>query len=107
MLKYFVQIRTVHIHKFVFQSSRSKRGVGILFKSDFDVSEEAREADPEDNFLLLRVSAKGARLIIGSVYGPNDHNPGFFARLKAAVNNLGNFPTIIGGDWNCTFSTIQ
>ena len=34
-------------YKFFFQSSRSKRGVGILFKNDFDVSVEAREADPD------------------------------------------------------------
>ena len=91
-------------YKFLFQSSRNKRGVGILIKNDISFLEEAREADPEDNFLLLRASIKGTNVIIGAVYGPNDYNPQFFVNLKRAIDRLGNWPILIGGDWNCTFS---
>ena len=69
-------------YQFLFQSSRNKRGVGILIKNDVSFLEEAREADPEDNFLLLRASIKGTNVIIGAVYGPNDYNPQFFVNLK-------------------------
>ena len=91
-------------YKFLFQSSRNKRGVGILIKNDLVFLEEAREADPEDNFLLLRATVKGSSIIIGSIYGPNDYNPQFFAALKNAIDRLGNWPVLLGGDWNCTFS---
>ena len=77
----------------------------MLIITDINFSEEAREADPEENYLLLRASIKGRTVIVGSIYGPNDHNPGFFHRLKAAITKLGEWPTIIGGDWNCTFSS--
>jgi hypothetical protein len=64
------------------------------------------ERDPEDNFLALRVSSGDKEIIIGSVYGPNKHCPAFFDNLYASISRLGNLPTIIGGDWNCTFSAL-
>ena len=91
-------------YNFIFQSSRNKRGVGILIKNSLVFAESARESDPDDNFLLLRVTVQGSTMIIGSVYGPNDPNPDFFTRLEAAIISLGNWPVILGGDWNCTFS---
>ena len=91
-------------YKFLFQSFRNKRGVGILIINDISFLEEAREADPEDNFLLLRASIKGSKMILGAVYGPNDYNPQFFFYLKNAIDRLGNWPILIGGDRNCTFS---
>ena len=50
-------------YKFVFQSSRNKRGVGILFKNAISISEEARVSDPDNNFLLLHVTFKGTTMI--------------------------------------------
>ena len=92
-------------YKFIFNSSMNKRGVGILIKKCLDISEEERRTDPEENFLLVRVLYKGTALILGSIYGPNDYNPDFFTRLETAIRSLGDVPVIIGGDWNCTFST--
>ena len=86
------------------QSSRSKRGVGILINNKITFSVLATEADPEDNFLLLRIILRGKTVILGSIYGPNDYNPDFFQRLRVALTNLGPWPVILGGDWNCTFS---
>ena len=65
-------------YKLLFQSYRNKRGVGILIKNSLIFSELARESDPEDNFLLLRVTIQGTTMIVGSIYGPNDPNPDFF-----------------------------
>ena len=91
-------------YSFFSHSSRSKRGVGILIKNNLLFTEEARETDPDDNFLLIRGSIKGNTLIIGSVYGPNSFNPDFFLALENAIRNLGNWPVVLGGDWNCTVS---
>ena len=92
-------------YNLVFNSTKSKRGVGILYKTCLNFTEEARESDPEENYLLIRTEIKGTKFILGSVYGPNDFNPDFFARLGRAVTARGDWPEIIGGDWNCTFSS--
>ncbi len=88
------------------QSCSNKRGVGILIKQNLNLTVLQEERDPDDNFLALRVSSGGKELIIGSVYGPNNHNPAFFDRLHTILSRLGNLPVIIGGDWNCTYSAL-
>jgi hypothetical protein len=93
-------------YKFYFQSCSNKRGVGILIKQNLNLVILQEERDPDDNYLALRVSAGEKELIIGSVYGPNNHNPVFFDRLYTSLSRLGNLPTIIGGDWNCTYSAL-
>ena len=44
-------------------------------------------------------------VILGSINGPNEYNPNFFNLLDTAIRDLGNWPIILGGDWNCTFSS--
>ena len=83
----------------------NKRGVGLLIANDIAFSVSDREEDPEENFLLLKLNIKGRLAILGSIYGPNDQNPGFFDRLKNSLRRLGNLPVLLGGDWNCTFAT--
>jgi exonuclease III len=62
----------------------------------------------EDNYLLLRITSGGKELIIGSIYGPNLHNPAFFANLQLSLQRLGSgtLPVVIGGDWNCSYSAL-
>ena len=75
----------------------NKRGVGLLIANDIAFSVSDREEDPEENFLLLKLNIKGRLAILGSIYRPNDPNPGFFDRLKNALRRLGNFPDLLGG----------
>ena len=76
-----------------------------MIANDIVFSVSDREEDPEENFLLLKLNIKGRLAILGSIYGPNDQNPGFFDRLKNSLRRLGNLPVLLGGDWNCTFAT--
>ena len=94
-------------YNFFFHSSRNKRGVGMLIKSNITFSEEARVTDPEENFLLIRAVIQGTTVILGSIYGPNEYNHNFFNHLDTAIRDLGNFPIILGGDWNCTYFLIR
>ena len=98
------RINPYNSYKLLYNSSMNKRGVGILIKHDILFTEAAREEDDEENFLLVKVDIKGKTLILGSIYGPNSHCPNFFVKLKNSLDRLGNFPIILGGDWNCTFS---
>jgi hypothetical protein len=89
-----------------FNSTMNKRGVGILFNKKISYIVQEQRADREENYLLLKLTIKGEDVVIGSIYGPNDHNEGFFTNLKANLKTLSNdlaTPIILGGDWNCTY----
>lgn len=91
-------------YDFICNSTRNKRGTAILIKHNLNISEISRESDPDENFLLILAQLpEGQRLILGSVYGPNQADREFFRKLTTSLNKLGNFPIILGGDWNCTF----
>jgi hypothetical protein len=61
------------------------------------------ERDEDDNFLLAKVVIHEQTVILGAIYGPNNPDPGFYARLNTCISRLGNFPIVLGGDWNTTF----
>ncbi len=88
-----------------YNSTSNKRGTAILIKRSLNLSEINRQSDPSENFLLLLLSnPAGTCFILGSIYGPNNYDPQFFNRLAGALRQLGNYPVILGGDWNCTVS---
>ena len=90
-------------YTFIHNSSSSKRGVGILLKKCLNFTEDAAVRDPEDNFLAVRLTLQGNTFILCAIYGPNDYNPDFFQKIRNAINLLGPYPVVMGGDWNCTF----
>jgi exonuclease III len=89
-----------------FNSTKNKRGVGILINNSLTFSELARRDDPEENYLLLRIRIRGTTVIIGSVYGPNNYDNDFFNRLHHDIVSLGNYLVILAGDWNATYSSL-
>ncbi len=89
-----------------FNSKSNKRGVGILIKNSSNISVLQEKRREDDNSLLLKVSYQGSVFILVSIYGPNSHCPTFFDNLMNDFQVLGNFPIIIGGDWNCTISPL-
>ncbi len=58
------------------------------------------------NFLLIRASLQDNTVILGSIYGPNKRDDDFFTRLSNALTRLGNYPIVLGGDWNATPSCL-
>jgi exonuclease III len=89
-----------------FNSKSNKRGVGILIKNNSNISVLQEKRREDDNSLLLKISYQGSVFILVSIYGPNLHCPTFFDNLTNDLQNLGDFPVIIGGDWNCTTSPL-
>ena len=92
---------------FFFNSSRSKRGVGILIskKIDFQILDTFRDAN--ENILGLHIVISNHNFLLISIYGPNSVDPVFFSDLRRclAVNPDANI--ICGGDWNLTYSTAD
>jgi hypothetical protein len=80
--------------------------VAILINNNLSFTVEAESRDVEENVLLLRCNIGGDNCIIGAIYGPNNYDNNFFEYLQREIIALGNFPKIIGGDWNMTYSNL-
>jgi len=82
-------------------STQSKRGVAILIKKSTGVSILETIADREENYLLAKIiTAEGKTIVVGAVYGPNTADRQFFVNLTRDIRTLGDYPRIVGGDWN-------
>ncbi len=95
-------------YNFYHQSNKNSRGVGILVKRSLNFVYLDCERDPsgEDNFLLIKAEITGLTVILGTIYGPNQRDDNFFEQLDSGLDRLGNFPVVLGGDWNATFSCL-
>jgi exonuclease III len=89
-----------------FNSTKNKRGVAILINNNLSFSVEAEICDEDENVLLLRCNIGGDMCIIGAIYGPNNFDVNFFEFLHREVTALGDYPIVLGGDWNITFSNL-
>jgi exonuclease III len=91
----------------LFNSSRNKRGVGILINKKISYVVNARIDDPDENYLAVQLTLKGEEIIVCSIYGPNVQDVSFFNKLTRDISLLKDnrdTPTVIAGDWNCTYS---
>jgi len=86
-------------------STKNSRGVLILIntKIDYTINHEFR--DDKENILCINLSIGGQAVNLGSIYGPNVDDPDFFRRLRNFLTLFNDCPTILGGDWNATYST--
>ena len=84
-----------------FNSSKSSRGVAILFKSHLPYKIIDCVKCSRENYLILKVSLHDSIFLVGSVYGPTvSHDPNFMENLKRDILSLGNHEFLIGGDLN-------
>ncbi len=89
---------------FHYNSISNCRGVGILIACDLPCKIIYTYKDMDDNILGLVLESDSNIFSICSVYGPNDNNRKFFSSLSGYLESLGDVPTVIGGDWNATYS---
>jgi exonuclease III len=80
----------------------NKRGVGILLKNSLNFTVLDVKKDRGDNILCAKLQLDGKVFIICAIYGPNKHDPIFFTDLRDFFQQLGDYPTVVAGDWNCT-----
>jgi exonuclease III len=98
-------------YDFYYNSSRNKRGVGVLLKTNKNFTVIDQVCSEDENILLLRVNLPGSdphnqtEVIIVSVYGPNTNDPVFFRNLLEMLEDVRHLPIIVGGDWNATYCT--
>ena len=93
----------------IFNSSKNGRGVGILISNSLKFTILDKILDPEENFLLLKITINDITAIIGAIYGPNQTDRPFFSNIQRSISNLmedHEYPIILGGDWNTTWENL-
>jgi len=73
-------------YKFIYNSSKNKRGVGILINSNLDFNLINDHQDVDENILGLFCTVAGVNLLLISIYGPNVDNPDFFGNLESLID---------------------
>jgi exonuclease III len=92
-------------YEFFYNSSLNKRGVGVLIMRSASISVLNQWRDGHDNILGLQLEREGKKFNLIVVYGPNHVQANFCHDLRTCIAYLGDLPLVMGGDWNCTYST--
>jgi exonuclease III len=92
-------------YRFFYNSTKNKRGVGILIKNDLQIDVLEQRSSDCENILALHSRIAGSEVLLVSIYGPNLNDPAFFDYLSVLFGDFNNCPIICGGDWNCVLST--
>jgi exonuclease III len=90
-------------YNFLHNSPKSNRGVGILVKTCNDFDQIEIKKDQTGNYLLIKCNLNGVTVLLGSVYGPNENDLGFYTDLESQIQTLNCANIIIAGDWNATW----
>jgi exonuclease III len=100
-----LKCNSIKSYDFVYNSSKNKRGVGILLAKSLAYSIIEQYRDDSENILGLKLSIENFSIWIVSIYGPNTDNYDFYRDLNNLLGSNRDTPFIIGGDWNATLST--
>jgi exonuclease III len=92
-------------YQFIFNSSKSSRGVGMLIDSSLLSTVLSIYKCPTENILGVRLLLDNSPILLISIYGPNDNDISFYSSLSALLAENSDVPVIVGGDWNSTYST--
>jgi hypothetical protein len=68
-------------YEFHYNSTKNKRGVGILIKSSLSLSITDEYRSQDENILALRATFRGTEVVLVSIYGPNSNDMAFFDNL--------------------------
>ena len=96
---------TSNKYVFLHNSTKNKRGTGILLKNSLNTTNMHVFKDDSENILGLNLTVNENQINLVSIYGPNNDDPIFFRDLSRFLQLYPDCPSIVGGDWNATFST--
>ena len=93
-------------YKFKHNSTKNSHGTGILLKCNLDLEIIHDFKDANENMIGIHGRLNGRLVNLLAVYGPNINaqQANFFRNITQFLTDHHNTPTIIGGDWNATFS---
>ncbi len=97
--KYFM----LNGYKLFHNSTKNVRGVGILVNRKLSFSVLNTYKDEDCNILILDMEFGKERLVVGSLYGPNQNEENFFQNLNSYLSRIQIPCLILGGDLNATW----
>jgi exonuclease III len=83
----------------------NSRGTAILISSKLKYTVEKTYSDDIGNILLMLIKIGNVKLLLGSVYGPNEDNAEFFRLLSENIREMRSDYVVFGGDWNTTIDS--
>ena len=69
-------------YRFHHNSTQNRRGVAVLVRNELDFVLTDTILDQDENVIFIAGSCSGTKLLVGSVYGPNENNKGFFQFIE-------------------------
>ena len=91
-------------YRFHHNSTQNRRGVAVLVRNELDFVLTDTILDQDENVIFIAGSCSGTKLLVGSVYGPNDNNKCFFQFIENTLIRFKEYRVCMGGDWNTTVS---
>lgn len=82
------------------------RGVAILVHKQMQFKCNRESIDDAGWVLLILVEIQGHKVILANVYAPNIDDPTFFGQLECKLNDMGDYPILMGGDFNQVMNKI-
>ena len=73
-------------YRFYSNSTMNRRGVAILIRNEFDFTLSDTYPDTDENILLISGLTSGRKILLGSIYGPNENNKTFFEFIEQKVS---------------------
>jgi exonuclease III len=83
-------------YNFYYNSTRNRRGVGILVNKKLDYRIENTFSDVNENILGIKMTINGTLLRCIAVYGPNSNDRLFFNDIDNLLNTDPGIPTVMG-----------
>jgi exonuclease III len=93
-------------YKLIHHSRKKSRGVAILYKYDLPFTVLSEERDASDNVLIIKARIHEQTVILCSIYGPNGTDELFYRFIAEKLDTMGDYPIVIGGDWNTCYCTL-
>ncbi len=97
--KYFM----LNGYKLFHNSTKNVRGVVILVNRKLSFSVLNTYKDDDCNIIILDMEFGKERLVVGSLYGPNQNEEIFFQNLDSFLSRIQIPCLILGGDLNATW----
>lgn len=82
------------------EGTNVNRGVMILINNNFACDIGRVLTDQNGNFIIMELKIQDKKILLVSLYGPNDDKPSFYRNIKQQIAGFEIENTIICGDWN-------
>uniref|UniRef100_A0A3P9DB37 exodeoxyribonuclease III n=1 Tax=Maylandia zebra TaxID=106582 RepID=A0A3P9DB37_9CICH len=76
------------------------RGVATLIGKHLQFKCIQKSKDDAGRMMLMLCEVQGKAVILANVYAPNVDDPSFFGQLEKKISDMGDYPIIMGGDFN-------